>query len=159
LIFLSPSSYYLISLQIDDMPTFTKAQIKEIAEELENGFRAFYHKETNELLFVPDTMKYSGADLEEWTDDLDKLDENFLDYQEIDAMQSSDSFQIMADFTEQVKDTKLRSQLERALGQPKPFKMFRFVIDDEDEERDRWFAFKNKSYIEWVERQIRTHNQ
>lgn len=37
------------------MPTFTKEQLKEISEQLDSGFRAFYHKQTGDLIFVPDT--------------------------------------------------------------------------------------------------------
>ena len=48
------------------MLTFTKEQIKEITDQLDTGFRAFYHKVSGELIFVPDTDKYYGMETEAW---------------------------------------------------------------------------------------------
>ncbi len=140
------------------MLTFTKEQIKEIADDLDCGLRVFYHKETGELIIVPDTDKNFGMDTEEWQEDLDKLEENFMDYQEIYAMESRDSFRVMADFTEQLADERLQSKLIHALNNKKPFSGFKFIIDNEDEQRQNWFAFKNKRYIEWTEEQLNLSN-
>lgn len=137
------------------MLTFTKEQIKEISEQLEVGFRAFYHKETGDLIFLPNTNQYIDIDMDAWQDELDKLDENFLDYHEIKAMEASDSFQVMADFAEQLNDIKLQNKLINALNKNKPFREFKFVIDYAGEQRQNWFAFKNKRYIEWTEKQLK----
>jgi hypothetical protein len=140
------------------MLTFTKEQIKEIADDLDCGLKVFYHKETGELIIVPDTDKNFGMDTEEWQEDLDKLEENFMGYQEIRAMESRDSFRVMADFAEQLADEKLQSKLIHALNNKKPFSGFKFIIDNEDEQRQNWFAFKNKRYIEWTEEQLNLSN-
>jgi len=137
---------------------FTKEQIKEIAEQLDCGFRAFYHKETSELLFVPDLLRYPEVDTEEWQDDFDKLEEGISDYIEVRPMESSDSFRVMADFAEQVDNKKLQQQLIRALEHRKPFSHFKFVIDDSGKYRQQWFDFKNEQYLEWVQRQIDREN-
>jgi Uncharacterised protein family (UPF0158) len=136
------------------MLPFTKEQIKEIAGELDNGFRAFYHKQNGELIFVPNTEKHYDMDTEAWQEELDKLEENFLDYKEVKPMESSDSFTTMVNFAEQVNDTKLQEKLFNALNRKHPFREFKFVIDNSGEYRNAWFDFKNKSYIEWVENQI-----
>jgi Uncharacterised protein family (UPF0158) len=141
------------------MLTFTKEQIKEIAEQLDCGFRAFYHKQTGELIFVPDTYKHIGMDIDAWQEDFDKLDENFIDYNEIKAMESSDSFQVMADFTEQLTDSRLREKLVTALNKRKPFREFKFVIDNSGKYRQSWFDFKDKRYIEWTEEQLKRQNR
>jgi len=141
------------------MLTFTKKQIKEISEQLDCGFRAFYHKQTGDLIFVPDTNRYINMDTDAWQDELDKLDENFLDYREIDAMEASDSFRVMADFAEQLPYSKLRDKLLNALNKTKPFREFKFVIDNSGEERQSWFDFKNKRYIEWTEEQLKIRNE
>ena len=140
------------------MLTFTKEQIKEISEQLDCGFRAFYHKQTGDLIFVPDTNRHIDMDTNAWQDDLDKLDENFLDYLEINAMETSDSFRVMTDFAEQLADTKLQDSLLTALNRNKPFREFKFVIDNAGEQRKSWFDFKNKRYIEWTEEQLRIQN-
>jgi Uncharacterised protein family (UPF0158) len=140
------------------MLTFTKEQIKEIAEELDCGFKAFYHKQTGELIFVPNTEKNYDMDTEAWEEELDKLDENYLDYKEVEAMESNDSFAVMEDFAEQLNDTKLQQELFNALNRKHPFREFKFVIDNSGEYRNAWFDFKNKQYFEWVENQISLHN-
>lgn len=140
------------------MLTFTKEQIKEISEQLDCGFRAFYHKQTGDLIFVPNTDEHFDTDTNAWQDDLDKLDKNFFEYQEIEAMESSDSFRVMADFAEQLTDTELKDNLITALSRKKPFSNFKFLIDNAGEQRQSWFDFQNKRYIEWVEEQIKIQN-
>jgi Uncharacterised protein family (UPF0158) len=140
------------------MLTFTKQQIKEIADQLDSGFRAFYHKQNGELIFVPNTEKHYDMDTEAWQEELDKLEENFLDYKQIEAMESSDSFTLMEDFANQVNDTTLQEKLFNALNRKHPFREFKFVIDNSSEYRNAWFDFKNKQYFEWVENQLVTHN-
>lgn len=141
------------------MLTFTKEQIKDISEELDCGFRAFCHKQTGDLIFVPDTQRHFDMDTDAWQEDLDKLDKNFLDYYEIKAMKTSDSFRVMADFTEQLTDAKLQNQLVKALNRNKSFREFKFVIDNSGEQRQNWFAFKNKRYFEWTEEQLKTFTE
>ena len=87
------------------MEPFTKNQIKEIAEQLGCGFRAFYHKSSRELIFVPDSTMDFDIETDAWQNEFDKIKKNPSKYQEILGMQSKDSFKIMADFAEQVMDT------------------------------------------------------
>src|SRR3954449_4635145 len=132
------------------MPTFTKQQIKEIAEQLELGFRTFYHKQTGELIFVPNELKLYDIDTSAWQDQLDKLDEHFMDYWEIEAMESRDSFQVMKDFADQLSDTRLQNKLYNSLSKRHPFREFKFLIDNSGEQRQKWFDFRDKQYYEWT---------
>jgi hypothetical protein len=141
------------------MVTFTKEQIKEISGQLDCGFRAFYHKQTGELIFVPDTDKNMTMETDAWQEEIDKLHKNFLAYQEIDAMESRDSFQVMADFAEQLIDKNLKDKLINALSKKNPFREFKFVIDSLGEQRQNWFDFKNNRYIEWTETQLRIQKE
>ena len=141
------------------MLTFTKEQIKEITDQLDTGFRVFYHKVSGELIFVPDTDKHYGMEIEAWQDDLDKLDKDFTAYQEIEAMDSRDSFGVMADFAEQVPDSNLRNKLIDALNRKKPFREFKFVIDNSGKYRQSWFDFKNNRYLEWTEDQVKAQQE
>lgn len=141
------------------MPSFSNEQIKEIADQLDCGFRAFYHKQTGELMFVPNTDRYFDMDTSAWEEELGKLEENFMDYQEIYAMEAGDSFKVMADFTEQLTDAKLQEKLINALNKKGPFRHFKFIIDNSGEHRQRWFDFKNEQYMDWTEDQLKMHNQ
>ncbi len=139
------------------MITFTKDQIKEIAEQLDCGLRAFYHKETGELMFVPDTDKFD--DTEVWEDDLQKLEDNFLDYREIEAMESRASFIVMEDFVDQLKNSTIKNKLLNALEKRKPFREFKLIIDNAGDLRELWFSYKSQRNIECVAKQIKTQTE
>ena len=131
--------------------TLTNQQIKEIAEQLDCGFRSFWHKPTGELLFVPDLNNSAYVDTEFYENDLEKLDNNFGDYIEIEKPNSSDSFKIMANFTEQLNDhDKIKNVLIKALNKKKPFREFKFAIDNSGVYRQQWFDFKNAQLKQWV---------
>jgi hypothetical protein len=133
------------------MPTLTAQQIKEIAEQLDCGFRSFWQKTTGELLFVPDLNNNPYADAEFYGEDLEKLDNNFGDYIEIEKPNSNDSFEIMANFTEYLNDNdKIKTDLINALNKKKPFREFKFVIDNSGVYRQQWFDFKNAQLKQWV---------
>jgi hypothetical protein len=57
--------------------------IKEIAEQLDCGFRAFIHKTTGQILFVPNENNLTDIDLDLWDEELEQLENNFTDYYEI----------------------------------------------------------------------------
>jgi hypothetical protein len=46
------------------MPELTQEQIKEIAEQLDCGFKCYWNRKNNELIFIPDELKHIGMDLE-----------------------------------------------------------------------------------------------
>lgn len=122
----------------------TQVQIKEIAEMLDCGFRCFLNTQNDETLFIPDTLHYPELESEAWDEELQKLDDNFSDYVEFESLESSDSFQIMASFVDTLKDSNpLKSALSRALSNSKPFRGFKFLVDNSGDYRQAWFDFKN----------------
>ncbi len=58
----------------------SQEQIKEIVEQLDCGFRCFWHKTDGELLFFPDTLKQYDMDTEAWSEEMEKFDNNFDEY-------------------------------------------------------------------------------
>jgi hypothetical protein len=62
----------------------SKQEIKEIAEQLDCGFRCFIHKINSELIFIPDTTKHLDMDTEAWETEMNELDSNFGDYFEVE---------------------------------------------------------------------------
>jgi hypothetical protein len=133
------------------MQTLTEEQIREIADQLDCGFRSFIHRVSNELLFVPDFTNYPYIEPEFFEEELKKLEDNHADYIEIEKPSSHDSFEWMANFTDEIIDNKnLKNQLTRALNKKKPFKEFKFVIDNAGIYRQQWFVFKNEKLKQWV---------
>ncbi len=136
------------------MTSTTTDIIKEIAEQLDCGFRAFIHKTSGQLLFVPDDNNYPDIDLDSWDEELKQLENNFTDYHEIDKWTSREAFETMCEFADQLTDTNLQSRLFEALKKNKPFREFKFVIDNSGDFRQQWFDFKNKWQQNFVARQL-----
>jgi hypothetical protein len=135
--------------------TLTDDKIKEIAEQLDCGFRCFIHKQTEELLFIPDTLKNPEMDSDAWEEENDKLENNFFDYFEIETLQSNNSFQIMEDFVDTLDNfNRLKERLYSALNKPKPFRNFRNEIDYSGESRQKWFDFKIQWLMDWVRKEL-----
>jgi len=126
-------------------------QIKEIAEQLEVGFDCFLNKYNNELVFLRgDEDDFLGLEEDDaWADDRKKINDNPDDYYPIEKMGPRDSFSVMEDFIYTVDSDKLREELIRALKHKKPFRQFKYLIDD-SEYRQKWFDFKSKKMLEWV---------
>lgn len=137
------------------MMTLTEAQINEIAEELECGSKCYVHKKTKELVFVPDTLRNPDIDTDGWIEEIEKIEDNFFDYFEIEPPKSRDSFRIMEEFTETLDDSNsLKNMLYEALSRGKPFRNFKNIIDNSGEYRQKWFAFERQWLKEWVREKI-----
>ena len=137
------------------MSTLTQEQIKEIAEQLNLGFKCYWNINNGELLFIPDELKYPDIEIEAWSDQIEKLNNNFNEYKEIDSLESYDSFEIMVDFVETLSDSNvLKDKLKDALNRNNPFREFKFLIDNSGEYRQKWFDFKNMKLKEWVVKRI-----
>lgn len=130
-----------------------KEKIKDIADNLELGMRCFVHSNSKEIKFIPDYDRYPEMDPELFAEDREEVESNPEDYIEITGMRSRDSFTVMADFTDTVDD-ELKEKLIQALNRPKPFRSFKFVIDNSGPYREKWFSFKESRLIDWVERQL-----
>ena len=133
------------------MPTLTEQQLNEIADQLDCGFRSFWHRTTGKLLFVPDFDNDTYADTEFFDDELKKLEKSIGGYLEIEKPTSNERFEIMAKFTEQLTGNEnLKNELIKALNKKKPFREFKFTIDNSGVYRQQWFDFKNTQLKQWV---------
>ena len=141
------------------MIKLTEQQIKEIAEFLDTGMICHYNLKTGNIIFLPNFNNMLYADEEDWRTELDELDENWLDYFTFDPMTSRESFLVMADFIDTVDDRNLQERLVNALNRRKPFRNFKWVIDNSGEYRQKWFDYKEKRYIEAVKKQIERYNR
>lgn len=139
----------------------TKEQVKEIAENLDIGLRCFIHLKTGEIEAIPNFLEteWYGQDEEPWQEVLDKLEENWGDYFEFDKMTSHESFEVMADFAEEVDNKKLQDKLFRALNKPKSFRNFKWEIDNSGKYQQEWFDFKNNRLKDFVINQFEMNNR
>jgi hypothetical protein len=129
-------------------------QINELAENLDCGLKCFVHIQTKAILAVPDTTNEPNGDSELWDEDNEELENNSSSYIEIEKMDGTESFRIMEGFIETVDDLQQKEIFEKALMRPKPFRNFKFEIDNSGSYRQKWFDFKKQHMIEWVKRQV-----
>jgi hypothetical protein len=136
------------------MLKLTKEQIHKIYQELDCGLLCFYNPENGEIKSLPDFDSNPYAEEEMWEEEIKEIESNSDKYIEFEKMSSRDSFIMMEDFVDEVKDETLKDLLAKGLSRPKPFHNFKFVIDNSGEFRDKWFEFKEKKCCEWIEEQI-----
>ena len=130
-----------------------KSILNDIADSMEASMKCFIHKTTFEVVTIPDEDRFPEMDLEDWEEDIDKVFGN-SDYIEIEAMDSSDSFKIMEDFTLSLPECATKIRLITALEGHKPFGNFNHQIHNAGKERDQWFQFRRERGIEWVKDQL-----
>ncbi|MFY7811217.1 MAG: UPF0158 family protein [Flavobacterium sp.] len=132
------------------MLPISKELINEIAELLDCGFRCFINKTNAELISIPNELNHSYIETDTWSKEIQILKDNNLEYFEIEPLESRDYFLIMEDFLDTLPSNKIKNKLKNALENKKPFKNFKFIIDNSDEYRNAWFEFKKQKLQEWV---------
>ncbi len=130
-------------------------KIKEIADMVDSGFRCMVHKQTGELLYIPDECKLPDIDFDAFNEEIEKFESSPFDYTVIMPMESRESFKIMEDFAEELYDSNpLKRKLFDALSRKRPFANFKWVIDNSGDYREKWFKFKDERMIQWVREQL-----
>ena len=126
-------------------------QIREVAQQFDCRNCCYWNKKTGELIFTPDFDENIYAEKEFYEEELAELENNWGDYVEIEKPHSKDSFEIMVSFAEQLDDSnQLKNKLFIALDKKKPFREFKFVVDNSGKYRQEWFDFKNMQIEKWV---------
>ncbi|WNJ19261.1 UPF0158 family protein [Pontibacter sp. G13] len=128
----------------------TEQLTKQLAEFLSAGNICYIHRQTGEVKYFPDTGGYDLADIdEELAEEFKEVEQEIDQYHELKPMPSRDSFKIMEGFAETLPGGELKSALEQALSNRKPFAHFKALIDHSPM-RQEWFDFKEKAELEWV---------
>ncbi len=131
--------------------------VKDIAGMLQFGslrMTCYLNLDTLETEHLPEGYEY-GDWLGETDENGDPVPqhtkwENYLTFEPLD---SRESFQIMADFAEQLGNRKVGDILIDILNQRKPFAQFNRFIHNSTYLQD-WYDFKNKVYENYVRRII-----
>lgn len=123
--------------------------INEIAQDLDCGMVCYINKQTHEVKAIIDPND-PFADEEFWREDLDEIERTWESYIKIEKMSSREAFGIMEDFTNQVSNNAIRDRLIIALNRRKPFRHFKYEVDNNEDIRQQWFKFKEIRYEEWV---------
>lgn len=130
----------------------TEKQIAEIAEWLDGGMTCFFHRPTGEVEWHPD-QEDPFFEPEAWQEVIDKIENDWGNYERFDKMDSNEGFEVMRNFANSLTDPKFQDRILDRLSNRKPFQNFKILIDSSAYRQD-WFDFKKKAYIEFVKRQI-----
>jgi hypothetical protein len=131
--------------------------IKDIAAAIEmNGFKSYLNKETQDVQMLPDELHIPYTDMDMFQELLDKLEANPEQYIEIESLSSREGFILMEDFAANLKDKNTQNRLYNALSRPKPFRQFRYALEDNDL-LQQWYAFKD-AYYEQLAKEWLTKN-
>jgi hypothetical protein len=137
------------------MANMDKNIIKEIAENLDCGFDCYYNPKTQEVVAIPNLSNiYDEEEFNEAFEvNLEKINNQKVDYIKFEVLESFESFKIMERFIDQVTDKHFQTELENILQRKKPFQNFKYAIDNSDF-RQMWFDFKQKELEKIVENQL-----
>jgi len=131
----------------------TEEQIKKIAEEIDSGMSCYVHRLTGKIISVIDLDNFD-ADEEGWEKEFKEIEDNSDDYLKIENMSSTEKFELMAEFAENLDNPLLKEELINALEKSKPFRNFKWLIDNSGLYRQKWFDFESQKMIEWVKQQL-----
>jgi hypothetical protein len=140
------------------MITLNEKQISEIADSLDAGMNCYFNIKSGVIKTIIDFDSWIGADEEPWKKDIKEIEENFEEYIAFDRMNTNQSFELMADFADSLDNENIRRKLVTALNKSKPFRNFKWAIDNSGEYQNQWFEFKKNRYIEFVKEQIEAYN-
>lgn len=138
------------------MANYDKKIINEIAQELDCGNDCYFNPKTKEIIAIPNYSIISDEALfeEVFGPDVEKVNEQEADFIKLEVLQSFESFKIMERFVEQIDDQLFKAKLENALHRRKPFRNFKYLIDDSDFRQD-WFDFKQNELEKRVENELK----
>lgn len=82
------------------------------------------------------------------------MEDEWPDIEEIEKMPSSEAFRVMEDFAGLVADRKVQFRLINALEKRKPFRHFKFEVEN-SVAREEWFKYRDERNYDWVLQQVR----
>ena len=128
--------------------------LNNIASEMELGLICYIHRDTLEVVAIPDEDRFFGMEVEAWKEDIKKIKKAKRKFIEIKKMESSRSFDVMAEFAESLPECPTKIRLITALEGHKPFANFNHQIHQAADHKENWFKFKREKNIEWIARQL-----
>ncbi|MEX1191558.1 MAG: UPF0158 family protein [Brumimicrobium sp.] len=138
--------------QLKQLMELTKEHIIEIADLLDCGMTCFFHRPTGTIESYPDPDDLF-FESEPWQDTIDKIENDWDNYDRFEKMDSTQGFQVMENFAYVLTDKVFRDKIIERLSRRRPFQNFKNLINSSDY-RQSWFDFKKNAYIDFVKRQI-----
>lgn len=133
----------------------TELILEEIYQELDIGCDCYFNLKTSEIIGIPnfDDMLSEDEFQEAFKDDLEKIEQQKENLIKIEVPNGMEAFKIMENFVSFMPDNEFKTELESVLVNRKPFRHFKYAIDNSDYRND-WFIFKKNEYKKIVEAQL-----
>jgi hypothetical protein len=125
--------------------------ISEIAQQLEAGMKVYLNKDTHEIKSIFDWDEITDYELVEKEEN--EILQEWSNYVEFTKMESHEAFDVMEEFAVEIENINLREEVLKVLGRKRPFANFKAIVETSDY-RDKWFEFRRKKYIEYIEKQL-----
>lgn len=126
----------------------SKEMIKDIAEELDSGMKVYLNLKNPEIKPILDFDEMLGDD-DIWENEIENIEREWQEYIIIEKMDSGEAFRVMEQFTDEVDDERLRSDLIKILNRRSPFANFKAEIR-ESSYLQKWYDFKQARYEDYV---------
>ena len=121
---------------------FSIKNIYDFAQAHDLGSDVFINNRTGEIIEIPNPIRRPYAELEDFfAEDIEKIEANWHEITKLECPDSSESFDIMASFIDNLHQSKIKEQLTVAISKSKPFRKFNHIIHNCDE-RENWFEHK-----------------
>ncbi|UMB53295.1 UPF0158 family protein [Lutibacter sp. A64] len=130
--------------------------IKEIANNLDSGITSYYNPKNRKLIGIPniDDFGIIDKDFQEFIQkDIDEITKYKEDFIAFELLKGYETFKIIEDFKHELSDTNFIEKLNYALTNKKPFRNFKYLIDNSDY-REQWFKFKQQELEKIVKKII-----
>jgi len=132
----------------------SKEILRDIADNLEAGFKCFIHKDTHEVIAFLDQDCYPETETELQPEEIEIINKDPEKYIEIERMNSTEGFRVMEEFIASLATHSTKVRLLKAIAGSKPFAAFNSQIDNSGEYRQLWFDFRKDKIVEWVQDQL-----
>jgi len=121
---------------------FNFKHIYDFAQAHDIGSDVFINNRTGEIIELPNPIRRPYAELEEFfAEDIEKVESSWHEITKLECPDSSESFDIMASFIDDLNHSETKEQLSYAISKSKPFRNFNHIIHNSDKRED-WFEHK-----------------
>ncbi|WP_177236759.1 UPF0158 family protein [Spirosoma endophyticum] len=130
------------------------SRLNDILEQQQLGMNCYVHRQTGQLITVPDPDQFSELETQDWQADIHQLETSPEQYWPVPRLSSRDQFRFMEAFVDQLPEGAFQSKLLAILSRPKPFRHFKDAIDRSGSYRLAWFAFRDEQTLLWLKGQL-----
>lgn len=122
--------------------------LTQALQDNDEAFRWVLDLKTGDIVFVPtDPANFNLDELAEVAEQVEATPERF---RTIEPLPSHVGFEIMAEFTETLPESRLKERLCRALSGRHPFRRFKDTLCDDDTVRQAYFAFHDQQMLSYA---------